>query len=103
MNSRIFVRALGYSGAASTLLVAYLVDTSSAYQQPVTLVVAILLFLMCLLIALYCAIDKRVAPSRSRMTEQERTNAALFRHYPQSASFQVRSRAPQSQPRFYKG
>lgn len=105
MNSRIFVRALGYSGAASTLLVAYLVDTNTAEQQRVTLVVAILLFLMCLLIALYCAIDKRVAPSRSRsrMTEQERTNAALFRHYPQSASFQVRSRAPQSQPRFYKG
>jgi hypothetical protein len=104
MNTRIFFRALGYSGGASALLVAYLVDTNTAYQQRVTLVIAILLLLMCLLIALYCALDKRVLQP-SRMTADQRANAALFRHYPQTASFQVRSRsrAPQTQARFYKG
>ena len=103
MNSKIFVRALGYSGSAATLLVAYLVDTNTAYQQSVTAVVAILLALMCLLIALYCSLDKKQYVRRTRMTDQERANAALFRHYPQTASFQVRSRSPQSQARFYKG
>lgn len=91
MNIRRFKNSFLSFFFCAALFVAWLADHSdSQYQQRMVLLVSILLLLLCVASAYLMSMPAPRKVSKPYLTPEQRKNAALFRHQPASANFQVR-------------
>jgi hypothetical protein len=103
MNLRRFKNSFLTFFFAGALLMAWLIDHSaSAYQLRMDWLIACLLTLLALAMATLIGAEKRAIPRVSSMSKQQQRNAAMFRHQPNHAAFNVRVVANEQQRKRYK-
>jgi preprotein translocase subunit SecG len=94
MNVRRFKNSFLTFFFAAALFVAWLAEQSSSlYQQRMTLLISVLMLMLCIALALAISMPeqpKRPKAARSSLTPEQQRNAAMFRHQPASAQFKVR-------------
>lgn len=95
MDSKKFLSTFATTGVIALSIIGYVADHSfTLYERRMALLIWVLLVLLCLVISFLVASSFRTRPrtaSRpSQMTPQEREDALLFRHYPQTANFRTR-------------
>ena len=92
MKANAFNKGFTRSIIPCALFIAWISDHSNSHLVYANVVIAVLLFLICICIGLLCA-NWDIKLPVSKLTAKERQNAALFRHYPKSANFRVRTHA----------
>lgn len=91
MNFRRFKNSFLSFFFLSALVVAWLADNSvSHYQQRMTLLVAVLLVMLSATLAVLMSMPEKREEREPVTTPEQRRNAAMLKHQPAAANFQVR-------------